>query len=131
MSELTVKTYIDSLKDGKILGSKCRKCGAVSIPLKPVCPYCGSTDLDIIESKGEGILRSFTVIYVAPPKLVSIAPYVVGIIKLNEGPSLMGRIVGIDPNKPEDIKVGTKVKFEPLVENGKVVAAFKPVESKL
>lgn len=125
--ELTIKTYLDGLKNGKILGSECKKCGTVYFPLRPICPYCGSTDLDIIESKGEGILKSFTIIYVAPPKLSSIAPYVVGIVKLDEGPSLMGRIIGVDPNKPKEIKVGARVKFEPLVENEETIVAFRLV----
>ncbi|NIA10915.1 MAG: hypothetical protein GWP10_14605 [Nitrospiraceae bacterium] len=124
---LTIRDYINGLKNGNIIGTKCKKCGNITIPLKPVCPKCGSFDMEEFETAGKGVLRSFTVIYVAPPKFVSIAPYVVGIIKLDEGPSLMGRIVGVDPNKPEEIKVGTKVKFEPLVENGKVVVAFRPV----
>ena len=122
---LTVKHYLDGLKNGKILGSKCKRCGAVMLPQKPVCGKCGSTDLEEIESKGEGTIRSFTVINVAPPQLTDKAPYVVAMVRLDEEPSIMGRLLGVDPTKPEEIKMGTRVKFEPLEENEKTIVAFR------
>jgi hypothetical protein len=33
----------------------------------------------------------------------------VAVIGLKEGPSITARLVGVDPLKPEDIKVGTSV----------------------
>lgn len=123
---LLIKHYLDRLEKGEIIGSKCKKCGTLSIPLKPVCAKCGNFDLEEIESKGEGDLRSFTVIYVALPNLVDKAPYVVGLVHLDEGPSIMGRLIGVDTTKPEKIKIGTRMKFETLKENGKVVVAFRP-----
>ena len=116
---LTVQNYIKGLKSGKILGSKCKKCGNIMIPLKPVCSKCGSFDVEEFETKGKGIIRSFTVIYVAPEKFKDEVPYVVALINLDEGGTVMGRLIGVDSNKPEDIKVGTKVKFKPIVEEGK------------
>ncbi len=124
---VTVKEYVDSLKDGKLMGTKCKKCGNVTIPLKPICPKCGSFDVEEFETKGEGIIKSFTVIYVAPKKFEDKAPYAIAIVKLDEGPSIMGRLLGIDLNKADEIKIGTRVKFEPLVENGETIVAFRPV----
>ena len=123
---LMIKHYLNGLEKGEIIGSRCKKCGALSIPLKPICAKCGSFDLEEIESKGEGVLRSFTVIYAALPHLVDKAPYVIGLVRLDEGPSIMGRLVGVDPTKPEKIKIGTRMKFEALEENGKIVVAFRP-----
>lgn len=123
---LTIKHYLDGLEKGEIIGSRCKKCGALSIPLKPVCARCGSFDLEEIQSKGEGVLRSFTVIYAALPHLVDRAPYVIGLVRLDEGPSIMGRLVGLDATKPGKIKIGTRIKFEILKENGKAVVAFRP-----
>jgi hypothetical protein len=123
---LTVQNYIEGLKSGKILGSKCKKCGNIMIPLKPVCSKCGSFDVEEFETKGKGVIRSFTVIYVAPEKFKDEVPYVVALINLDEGGAIMGRLIGVDPNKPEDIKVGTKVKFEASVEEGgEAIVAFR------
>jgi len=77
------------------------------------------------ETTGKGVIRSFTVIFVAPEKFKDEVPYVVALIDLNEGGAIMGRLIGMDPNKPEDIKIGTKVKFETSVEKaGEAIVAF-------
>ena len=126
VNPLLITHYLDRLEKGKIIGSKCKKCGTLSIPLKPVCAECGNSDLKEIESKGEGDLRSFTVICVPLPNLVDKAPYVIGLVRLDEGPSIMGRLIGMDATEPETIKIGTRMKFETLRENGKIVVAFSP-----
>ena len=122
----TVQDYINGLNSGKILGSKCKKCSELMIPLKPVCSKCGSFDVEEFETTGKGVIRSFTVIFVAPEKFKDEVPYVVALIDLDEGGSVMGRLIGVDPNKPEDIKVCTKVKFAALVEEGgEAIVAFR------
>ncbi|MEY2375412.1 zinc ribbon domain-containing protein [Lentilactobacillus buchneri] len=41
-----LKTYYDSLEDGKVLGMKCQDCGKVVWPPLPTCQDCGSYNLD-------------------------------------------------------------------------------------
>lgn len=125
---LTVQDYKDGLKDKKILGSTCKKCGNIMIPLKPICSKCGGFDLEKIETKGKGFIKTFTVINVAPTIYKEEIPYVVALIQLEEGGSIMGRLVGVSPNKPENIKIGSKVKFEPLIENEKVIIFFRVID---
>jgi len=125
MGEIIIKDYLDGLKNNRIVGTICKKCGNIMFPLKPVCSYCGSFDVKKVESKGKGVIRNFTVIHVAPAVLESKKPYIVALIKLDENASIMGRLLGLDPNKPEDIKIGARVRFEPLVENNKIVVAFR------
>jgi uncharacterized OB-fold protein len=112
----TIFDYMSGLNKGNILGSKCKKCGHLMIPLKPVCSNCGSFDMEIFETKGEGILKNFTIIYVAPEKFKDEVPYIVALVNLNEGGTIMARLVGVDPNKPEEIKIGTRVKCKFLME---------------
>lgn len=122
----TAKTFFDNLKEKRLMGSKCKECNALFVPSRPVCLQCGSTNLEWIESKGEGSLETFTVIHVPPVSLLTKAPYVVGIVRLDEGVSIMGRIVDVDPTEPEKIKLGMRVKVVVIEENEKTVLAFKP-----
>ena len=125
---LLVQDYLNSLINGKIIGSKCKRCGNLMIPLKPICSSCGSFDVEEFESTGKGKIRSFTIIYVAPKSFEDKVPYIVALIQLDEGGSIMGRLVGVSPNKPENIKIGSKVKFEPLIEDEKVIIFFRVID---
>ncbi|MEE8326597.1 MAG: OB-fold domain-containing protein, partial [candidate division NC10 bacterium] len=39
-------------------------------------------------------------------------PYLVGIVELDEGPKISGRIHGLDASRPDTIKVGTPLTAE-------------------
>ena len=106
--KLTYQKYAEGLKSGKLLGLKCNKCGAYTIPPKKVCIQCASEDLDIVELSGRGTLQTFTVIRVAPEGFE--APCIVGEAELEEGPWLMGNIIGIELDKANLGLVGKRVK---------------------
>jgi uncharacterized OB-fold protein len=60
-------------------------------------------DLIWVELKNKGKLLTYTVIHVAPAQFQSMCPYALGIVKLEDGPNLIGMIRGIDQSK---IKIG-------------------------
>ncbi len=113
----TDSSYEQHLNEGKIMGTKCRKCGALALPPRPICVTCYSRELEWVEFKGSGKLAAFTSITVAPPNMAKEGygrnnPYVVGVVELDEGVKAVARIVGVDAKKPEQIKVGTPLKAE-------------------
>lgn len=118
---LLVQDYLNGLINGKIICSKCKRCGNLMIPLKPICSSCGSFDVEKFESTGKGKVRSFTIIYVAPKEFADETPYIVVIVDLDEGGAVMGRLTGVDPNKPEDIKFGGKVIVKTIIKETKVI----------
>jgi len=74
---LTYDQYQQGLEQGKFLGLKCNSCNAVTFPPMAVCRECSGSDCGVTELKGEGTLKTFTVIRVAPegrkpPYLVAI-----------------------------------------------------------
>jgi Predicted nucleic-acid-binding protein containing a Zn-ribbon len=114
--KLIFKDYSDSLKKkGKLLGLKCRKCGAITCPPKMTCQECASTDLDVIELSGNGEIATFTVVNVGPEGREAEAPYIIVLVKLDEGPWIMGNFADMDPGKitmgliGKRVKLGTKV----------------------
>jgi len=128
-------SYEQFLKEGKLMGSKCYKCGALALPPRSICISCFSAEMEWIEFKGTGNLAAFTCIVVAPPSMVREGfdrnnPYIVGVIELDEGLKAVARIVGMDAKKPEQIKVGTPLKAEFLKKGEgpeeKTSLAFKP-----
>ncbi len=68
-----------------------------------MCPDCHSLESEPIEASGEGVLWSYTVTYHAfGPLWENVVPYVVGVVKLAEGPRLVTNIIGV---KPEGIYI--------------------------
>ena len=127
-------SYEQFLNELKIMGSKCKKCGAMTLPPRPICISCFGREMEWVEFKGNGKLAAFTSITVAPPYMAKEGfnrnnPYIVGVVELDEGVKTVARIVGIDAKKPEQIKVGTPLKAE-FIEKGegpkrKTFLAFK------
>ena len=110
-------SYEQFLKEGKIMGAKCKKCGALALPPRPICTSCFGSDMEWVQFRGVGKLVAFTSIVVAPPPMVKEGfgknnPYVVGVVGLEEGARIVARITGVDAKKPAEIKVGTPLKVE-------------------
>ncbi|MEM0233083.1 MAG: Zn-ribbon domain-containing OB-fold protein [Candidatus Nezhaarchaeales archaeon] len=104
----TIESFYKYIAEGKLMGVKCKKCGKVMVPPKPLCENCMAKDLEWIQLKGEGEVISFTIIHVPPTSFASIAPYAVAVVKLDEGPKIPGIVKGV--TQPHQLKVGMRVK---------------------
>lgn len=91
---LTADKYADALRKGKFLGLKCKKCGGYTVPPQKVCSECHSEDMEIVELSRKGEIQSFTVIYTAAEGFE--APYIVGLVELEEGPWVTVNIIDLD-----------------------------------
>lgn len=86
------------------MGGKCRKCGKLHFPPRPLCDSCFSNEFGWVEVSPKGKLLTYTVIHIAPTQFQQMAPYAVGIVQLENGV----RIPGMIRDTPMDqIKVGT------------------------
>ncbi len=105
------------LTEKKLMASRCKKCHALYLPPHPICTRCHASEMEWVEMKGSGKLAAFTSIAVGPSSTIEEGydrnnPYVVGIVKLDEGPKISGRIHGLDAKKPAGIKVGIPLEAE-------------------
>ena len=98
-----IEGFYKFVSEGKLMAAKCSKCGTMLLPPRPLCTKCFSTDFEWVKLSGRGELLSYTVIHISPPQFESMAPYTVGIVKLEEGLRLPGMIRGVEPEK---IRVG-------------------------
>ncbi|MBD3256021.1 MAG: hypothetical protein GF383_13075 [Candidatus Lokiarchaeota archaeon] len=113
--DFTIKSYLDYLTEKKLMGTKCKDCGAMYVPVRKLCTACNSTNVEWIEMSGEGELAAFTSITVGTPFFVEKGydrknPYCFSIVRLKEGPMVSGQLVGVDESKPETINIGMSVK---------------------
>ena len=129
-------SYEQFLNEEKLMGSRCQKCGALSLPPRSICIKCYSSQMEWVEMKGKGKLAAFTCIAVGPPFMIAEGydrkrPYVSGVVALEEGTRAVARIEGVDGSKPETIKIGAPLQVEFLHrgegDNLETFLAFKPL----
>ena len=78
----------------RLLGKKCSNCSAMIFPDRKQCPFCDSTNITEQCFTGKGKIYTYTIIRVAPDGFE--APYITAMIKLEEGPMIVGEVVGVD-----------------------------------
>jgi hypothetical protein len=116
--KLIFKDYNAALKQGKLLGLRCKECNAITVPPKIVCRQCASPDMGIIELKPSGKILTFTTVYVAAEGRESEVPYVLVMAQMDDGPWMMGNLEGIDPKTASMELIGKKVKMGSKVFTG-------------
>ena len=108
-----VTEFAQHLKDGHLMGSRCKKCGATSFPPRADCVECMSSDFEFFEISGKATLHTFTKIVSAPTGFEDMAPYNVGVADLAE----TGRILAWigETIKEEEIKIGMDIQVVPQI----------------
>ena len=106
------KPFWAGTKEGKLMLPRCEDCNRVHWYPRFICPHCHSANLEWVEGSGEGKIHTFAVQHLAFGSWAQEAPYVTAYIDLNEGDRMLTVLRGVDPSRPEDIKIGAKVKVE-------------------
>ena len=133
--KLIFQDYNEALRQNRLLGLKCRACSAITVPPKMVCRQCAGSELDVIELKGSGKIRTFTTVNVASEGREDEVPYTIVMVELDEGPWLMGNLEGIDPQNASMELIGKKVTMDNKMFDGDKYSAgesarpvFRPVD---
>jgi scaffold protein (connect acetoacetyl-CoA thiolase and HMG-CoA synthase) len=90
-----------------LIGTRCETCGRHFFPPRSLCPDCRRAG-KIVTHKyyGTGTVVTYTVIHTANEQFEAYTPYVLAIIRLDEGPQMTAQVIC----SPEDIKIGMRVK---------------------
>ena len=120
---ITLKTFFEEARAGRLTGIRCRGCGELAAPPKEFCASCQEGAWEVVALSGVGTVTSFRVILSrgSTPE----APHAVVIVRLAEGISLPGRVVDLPL---ESLAEGLPVRFRPLVAGGQTVIGFGPAD---
>ena len=108
-----VTDFANHLKDGRLMGTKCKKCGAFSFPPRADCESCMSGDFEFVEITGKSTLQTFTKIVAAPTGFEEVVPYTVGVVDLEEGGRLLAWFG--ETIKEDDIEIGMELQVVPQI----------------
>jgi hypothetical protein len=100
--------YWQAAREGRLVVQRCAACGHLQFYPRSLCTRCAGAGLAWHECSGRGRVKSYTVIR----RAVSAAyepevPYVVALIELAEGPTLLSNVVGC---APEAVRIGRPVR---------------------
>ena len=122
-----VADFAVHLKNGRIMGSKCKDCGFQTFPPRADCPKCMSDKFEFVEYSGRGKVYTCSTIAAAPTGFEDVAPYTVTVVDLEEGGRLLGWLGETIP--PGDVKIGMDVQVVPrLFEETEEIKLYLSVE---
>lgn len=117
--------YWEHLRQGIFALPRCQACGRFHFYPKPSCPYCRSPLIAWVPASGRGDVYSFSVVHRAPTAAFEDeVPYAIAIVRTDEGPHLMSKIVRIAAS---DVRIGLRVRVRLKVVAGETaLPAFEP-----
>lgn len=119
--------FWDNAAKGRLVIQKCDDCSRHFFYPRPLCPSCWSPEVRWSEVSGLGRLQSFSEIWKpGHPGWISATPFLVGLVKLEEGPTLLSHIFA-DSNQ---VSVGDHLVFVPHNIGGQILPCFKKSEFK-
>jgi uncharacterized OB-fold protein len=101
--------FWDSLRAGKLVTTKCTKCGNVSFPPQADCPNCMSGESTWVDLGREATLVTYTHVQVAPASFAESDPYTIAIGELSGGMKVLAWLEG---GEAAGAKPGMKLRIE-------------------
>ncbi len=119
------RRYWESAAEGVFLLPRCRDCDRFHHHPRRWYPYCWSTELDWDSPSGRGTVVTYSVVHQAPSPGFTV-PYVLAVVRLDEGPQMMCNLVEVDPDEVR-CELPVEITFEPRDELA--VPQFRPNRS--
>ena len=119
-----VNGFVEQLKNGKLMGTKCKRCGLKYLPPRAHCK-CGAVEMEWFEAPRQGRLLSYTMVTFAPESMSRYSPYLVAVAELEDGLRLLAQLIGVSPSS---LKVGMPIQVAShQVSEERIVYKFKPI----
>jgi hypothetical protein len=119
-AEAKVADFITHLEAGKVMATRCKKCGTSYFPPRVDCPACLSSDVEWFEVRGNGKLNSYTKVNYGPTGFEADAPYILALGEFDNGVQILARLSRDIAEK--DIKVGMGLTVSPAKLPGNRIA---------
>jgi uncharacterized OB-fold protein len=129
--ERIVKRFYDSLEEGKIMGRKCQRCGAVEFPPVIACNTCSGTDMQWVEMSGNGKMTDIVLpgVLSAKPQNEYLQPYSFACVEMEEGSRFNTVVCGVSKKNKQDMmaKLPVPVKARIIPKEGYSTIVFDVV----
>jgi len=101
------RPFWDAAREGRFTLQRCDACGSWVFYPRSHCPHCWNPRLSWHQASGRGTVKSFSAIHrPGHPGWTVAAPYVVALIELAEGPTMLSTLVDV---ALDSVRVGMRV----------------------
>ncbi|MFH1130413.1 MAG: Zn-ribbon domain-containing OB-fold protein [Pseudomonadota bacterium] len=122
-----VSDFAVHLKNGRLMGSVCKKCGYMTFPPVADCPKCMAGEFEFKEYTGKGKVFTHSTISAAPTGFDDMAPYTIVVVELTEGGRLLGWAGDTLPTS--DLQIGMEVQVVPRIfEESEEIKVYYTIE---
>lgn len=135
---MAIGIYLEGLKAGKLIASRCEKCGRIMLPARAFCELCFRPTDGWVEVKDTGTVQTYSVSrihYNASRLKPGEKGYIPAVIAIDGASEKMGILHLLDEVKPEEIKIGMRVEAVWKPENERTgsildIKYFRPIPEK-
>jgi uncharacterized OB-fold protein len=124
ISETKVADFVKYLEEGKIMATRCNRCGKLYFPPRADCPDDLSTDITWEQLSGRCKLVTYTTAHFAPTGFENDLPYTIALAQCEEGVnvySLLSKDI-----KENEIQIGMTLRLTLLqLPNGRITYELK------
>jgi uncharacterized OB-fold protein len=107
-----VDHFVELLEEGRVAGTRCKKCGESFFPPRADCFNCLSAEIEWFEITGKGNLISYSTLSYAPSGFEQDLPYIVAVVQFDNNIKLFGRLS--KEIRPEEVEIGMALKVTPV-----------------
>lgn len=94
------RVYWDACREHRLLIQRCPDCGQHQFYPRIFCAVCGCRDMQWVEASGRGAVESWTVVRTPVAEAYAAdTPYLIVLIRLDEGPVMMSQLVDCAPER--------------------------------
>lgn len=124
VSETKVADFVKYLEEGKIMATRCSRCGKLYFPPRADCPEDLSTDMTWQQLSGRCKLLTYTTAHFAPTGFQDDLPYTIALAECEEGVKVYARL-SKDTDRKE-IQIGMNLQLAPLrLPDGRITYELK------
>ena len=121
--DLESAPYWAALVEHRLVLQRCGSCSRHRFPPMPSCPWCGTTDTDVVEARGQGTVYSWvTVRRPFGDAWAGEVPYIIAAVELDEGCRVFAR-VDVDA---DDVAAGLRLDARYVDHDGWSELRFAP-----
>jgi uncharacterized OB-fold protein len=105
---VAISRYLEELKNGRIIGVRCRRCRRVVVPPRVVCEWCWEPLHDWVYLQDTGTVNTYSICYIRWDASRAKEPQIPAVIWI-DGASDAGFLHLLDEVDPDDVRIGMKV----------------------